>query len=132
MSWTSLFESDTSTGLLDRREMEEISCVCESAVDTSNVAEEALEVVVIVVAKIKAVTLVDTDIMAHSLCQVPVANTQLSDSLHTSVVVMTVEILVLESSLGGLIKNVEGLFGRYIHSHSGLVKSENKASPFIC
>ena len=42
--------------------------VCESAVDTSNVAEEALEVVVIVVAKIKAVTLVDTDIMAHSLC----------------------------------------------------------------
>ena len=45
-------------------------CVCESAVDTSNVAEEALEVVVvvIVVAKIKAVTLVDTDIMAHSLC----------------------------------------------------------------
>ena len=65
--------------------------MCESAVDTSNVAEEALEVVVvvvIVVAKIKAVTLVDTDIMAHSLCQVPVANTQLSDSLHTSVVVM--------------------------------------------
>ena len=42
----------------------------------------------VVVAKIKAVTLVDTDIMAHSLCQVPVANTQLSDSLHTSVVVM--------------------------------------------
>ena len=45
--------------------------MCESAVDTSNVAEEALEVVVvvvIVVAKIKAVTLVDTDIMAHSLC----------------------------------------------------------------
>ena len=67
--------------------------VCESAVDTSNVAEEALEVVVvvvIVVAKIKAVTLVDTDIMAHSLCQVPVANTQLSDSLHTSVVVRPV------------------------------------------
>ena len=65
--------------------------MCESGVDTSNVAEEALEVVVvvvIVVAKIKAVTLVDTDIMAHSLCQVPVANTQLSDSLHTSVVVM--------------------------------------------
>ena len=65
--------------------------MCESAVDTSNVAEEALEVVVvvvIVVAKIKAVTLVDTDIMAHSLYQVPVANTQLSDSLHTSVVVM--------------------------------------------
>ena len=66
--------------------------MCESAVDTSNVAEEALEVVVVVVivvvAKIKAVTLVDTDIMAHSLCQVPVANTQLSDSLHTSVVVM--------------------------------------------
>ena len=66
--------------------------MCESAVDTSNVAEEALEVVVvvvvIVVAKIKAATLVDTDIMAHSLCQVPVANTQLSDSLHTSVVVM--------------------------------------------
>ena len=82
--------------------------MCESAVDTSNVAEEALEVVVvIVVAKIKAVTLVDTDIMAHSLCQVPVANTQLSDSLHTSVVVM---VEILESSLGGLIKNVEGLF----------------------
>ena len=82
--------------------------MCESAVDTSNVAEEALEVVVvIVVAKIKAVTLVDTDIMAHSLCQVPVANTQLSDSLHTSVVVM---VEILESSLGGFIKNVEGLF----------------------
>ena len=35
----------------------------------------------VVVAKIKAVTLVDTDIMAHSLFQVPVANTQLSNEV---------------------------------------------------
>ena len=65
--------------------------MCVSLVLTLQTLQKKLPGMV-VVAKIKAVTLVDTDIMAHSLCQVPVANTQLSDSLHTSVVVM-VEIL---------------------------------------
>ena len=61
--------------------------MCVSLVLTLQTLQKKLPGMV-VVAKIKAVTLVDTDIMAHSLCQVPVANTQLSDSLHTSVVVM--------------------------------------------
>ena len=61
--------------------------MCVSLVLTLQTLQKKLPGMV-VVAKIKAVTLVDTDIMAHSLFQVPVANTQLSDSLHTSVVVM--------------------------------------------
>ena len=54
--------------------------MCVSLVLTLQTLQKKLPGMV-VVAKIKAVTLVDTDIMAHSLFQVPVANTQLSNEV---------------------------------------------------